>query len=235
MSDLFQPPSHNEVEGKVFYVLTIVVLIQFSYPITENNNTLVLIAFQFLYAMLFGAGIMLTRHDRKAVRRLAIMSVVWIIATIITYIFNQTAVWALIVTYLIYAFLQITITSILMQFIFRAKRINRDVLYAAIAVYLLLGAIFIPVYGLVESLTYAMSGTHAFTGGIIVDGIFAWQDFNYYSYVTLTTLGYGDILPVTMLAKAAVSIEAIIGVMYVTIIMARLVSLYSEDASQLTE
>lgn len=53
--------------------------------------------------------------------------------------------------------------------------------------------------------------------------------------MTLTTLGYGDILPATMLAKAAVSIQAIIGVMYLTIIMARLVSLYSAEFTLMLE
>jgi voltage-gated potassium channel len=111
------------------------------------------------------------------------------------------------------------------------------VLYAAIAIYLLLGAVFVPVYGLVDTLTFELSGgtLHAFVGGSAGAGnLFAWQDFIYFSHVTLTTLGYGDILPVTMVAKAAVAFEAIIGVMYLTIIMARLVSLYSADFNRKT-
>lgn len=83
-------------------------------------------------------------------------------------------------------------------------------------------------------MTFALSNgeVNAFVGGIAPEGaIFAWQDMIYYSYVTLTTLGYGDILPQTMLAKVAVSAESIIGVLYLTIIMARLVSLYSADVN----
>ena len=58
---------------------------------------------------------------------------------------------------------------------------------------------------------------------------FPWQSFIYYSYATLTTLGYGDILPVTMWARSMASLEAIVGVMYITVIMARLVGLYSSE------
>ena len=88
---------------------------------------------------------------------------------------------------------------------------------------------------LIDTFTLILSdGTvNAFTGGIAGEGvIFAWQDFVYYSYVTLTTLGYGDILPATYLAKWAVTAEAIVGVLYITIVMARLIGLYSADVHQ---
>lgn len=65
---------------------------------------------------------------------------------------------------------------------------------------------------------------NTFTGGVALDGaVFAWRNFIYYSYVTQTTLGYDDILPVTMFAKVAVSIEAIVGVMYLTIIIGQFI------------
>ncbi|MCP4417660.1 MAG: two pore domain potassium channel family protein [Chloroflexi bacterium] len=43
----------------------------------------------------------------------------------------------------------------------------------------------------------------------------------------MTTLGYGDVLPVTMWARAFATLEASVGVLYITIIMARLVGLYA--------
>ena len=48
-----------------------------------------------------------------------------------------------------------------------------------------------------------------------------------FSIITLTTLGYGDIIPVGDFARTLVSLESIIGVMYPSIIIARLVGLYS--------
>ncbi|MCA9905846.1 MAG: two pore domain potassium channel family protein, partial [Anaerolineae bacterium] len=59
-----------------------------------------------------------------------------------------------------------------------------------------------------------------------------WQHIAYYSAVTLTTMGYGDVLPVTAWARSLASLEAIIGVLYLTVVVARLVGLY---ASQETE
>jgi len=62
----------------------------------------------------------------------------------------------------------------------------------------------------------------AYRTGTPIDG----SDFLYYSYTTLTTLGYGDIVPVTSQARSVSIVEAIIGVMYLAIIISRLVGLY---------
>ena len=51
-----------------------------------------------------------------------------------------------------------------------------------------------------------------------------WPDYLYFSFVTLTTLGYGDILPVSELAQNLSSLEAVIGVLSPTVMIARFVS-----------
>lgn len=224
----------DTIDGKVIYVLGIVLLVQSIYPITESGNQLLLLVYQMIYASLILVGIIVTRNKPTLVRLLSIFGVIWVVAGAI-YTFNQDATWANMVGYTAYIVFQVVVTWILMGYVFTVRTITRDVLYAAVAIYLLLGAIFVPIYGLIETLTFTLSdGTlHAFSGVTLVeDRFFPWQDFIYYSYVTLTTLGYGDILPVTMLAKVVVSLEAIIGVMYLTIIMARLVSLYSAEVNR---
>ncbi|MCZ6631886.1 MAG: ion channel [bacterium] len=50
-----------------------------------------------------------------------------------------------------------------------------------------------------------------------------------YSYATLTTLGYGDITPTTLWAGSFAGLEAIVGVLYIAILMARLVGLYAHQ------
>ncbi|NDJ76666.1 MAG: hypothetical protein GYB65_10440 [Chloroflexi bacterium] len=224
----------EKIEGKVVYVLGIVLLVQFIYPITETGNPALLLVYQVVYASLILAGIIITRNNPRLVRLLIVFGVA-LIAAGASYTFNQDAVWANLTGYLAYIAFDVVVTWTLLKYLFETRTITRDVIYAAVAVYLLLGAVFVPVYGLVDTLTFELSdgAQHAFVGGSTgADEVFAWQDFIYYSYVTLTTLGYGDILPVTMVAKAAVTLEAIVGVMYLTIIMARLVSLYSADFSR---
>ncbi|MED5507152.1 MAG: potassium channel family protein, partial [Planctomycetota bacterium] len=48
----------------------------------------------------------------------------------------------------------------------------------------------------------------------------------YYSIITLTTVGYGDIVPASPVARAIVSMEAVVGQIYLTVIVARLVGLH---------
>jgi hypothetical protein len=100
----------------------------------------------------------------------------------------------------------------------RSGPITYHRLNGAVAAYLLLGLIFAHAYSLV-----ALARPGAFTGPIMVaDGPRA---FFYFSFVTLTTTGFGDVLPVHPVARALVSLEAVTGTLYVAITLARLVSL----------
>ena len=59
-----------------------------------------------------------------------------------------------------------------------------------------------------------------------------WQQLVYYSYVTLTTVGYGDITPVGSYAQSVASFEAVLGVLYTVILLSRLVGMRSSNAAQ---
>ena len=52
----------------------------------------------------------------------------------------------------------------------------------------------------------------------------------YYSFVTLTTLGYGEITPVSITARNLAAMEAVTGVLYLATLVARLVGLYRSEA-----
>jgi hypothetical protein len=63
-------------------------------------------------------------------------------------------------------------------------------------------------------------------------GAVSWQQFVYYSLITLSTAGYGDILPANMWARMLAGLEVTIGVLYIAILVARLVSLYDVQRRQ---
>jgi voltage-gated potassium channel len=94
----------------------------------------------------------------------------------------------------------------------------------AICVYLLLGVVWSECYALLEFLI-----PHSFSG-LTETAAATWNpDWIYYSFVTLTTLGYGDILPLTSLARSLAFMEAVVGQFYVAILVAGLVSAYISD------
>lgn len=108
--------------------------------------------------------------------------------------------------------------------IVRAKRMGREMLFAGLAVYLLLGIAYASAYQLVEII---YPGSFIYDNGLQLSQKIDFYDFKYFSFTTLTTVGFGDIIPVTPYAKSVVVLEEITGVLYLAAIVARLVSVSS--------
>lgn len=113
----------------------------------------------------------------------------------------------------------------LLLYVLRVRRVDSEVLCGAISAYLLLAILFATAYALVA---------------VLIPGSFAWTapapsrpmagfDALYFSFVTLSTVGYGDIVPVSNAARMLAMAEATGGMFYITVLMARLVSVYSRD------
>jgi len=111
----------------------------------------------------------------------------------------------------------VVLCGVVLALVVRRGPITARRIQGAIAVYLLLGFIWAEAYELV-----ALWHPGAFTGTVHGSGSLPWT---YYSFVTLTTMGYGDIMPVHPLARAAAVLEALTGQLYLAIMLARLVSL----------
>jgi voltage-gated potassium channel Kch len=101
---------------------------------------------------------------------------------------------------------------------FRAGPVNVHRIQGAVAAYLLLGLAWTLAYELV-----AFRAAGAFSGTGL--GGAERPDFIYFSFVTLTTVGYGDVTPVDPVARSLAVAEALTGQLYPAILLARLVSL----------
>lgn len=117
----------------------------------------------------------------------------------------------------------------LISFILRAPRVNTEVLCAAIAGYLLLGLVWGYAYMIV-----GWQDPDAFSYARSVGNISAQDPFHatYFSFITLTTTGYGDIAPVSNMARTLAVMESIAGTFYLTILIARLVAVYSRRTAE---
>ena len=103
--------------------------------------------------------------------------------------------------------------------VFRSGPVTRDRILGAVAAYLLFGLTWASAYHLV-----AMHIPEAFAGAAPKDSE-SWSAWTYFSFVTLTTVGYGDITPVSQPARSLAMLEALTGQLYPAILLARLVSL----------
>jgi hypothetical protein len=116
----------------------------------------------------------------------------------------------------------------LLRFVLRAPSVNTEVLCASIAAYLMLGLLWTVAYWLVDQLT---PGAFAFNTNEGTQSIRGFNAF-YFSFVTLSTVGYGDITPVSKVARMLAAMEAMTGLLYVAVLIARLVALYSSPKSE---
>jgi hypothetical protein len=114
-------------------------------------------------------------------------------------------------------------TYCVLRYVLQSKVITRDQIFAGISVYLMLGLAFGCLYYLLAVLNANCFAASNLKPG---DGV---PDLMYFSFVTLATLGYGDITPVTKVARTMAEVEAVAGTLYIAIFMARLVSLRGSD------
>jgi voltage-gated potassium channel len=117
-----------------------------------------------------------------------------------------------------------------LHFILRAPRVNSEVICAGLSIYLLLGLMWMFAYLLVAR---GVPDAFAFNAGPAADQSLHGANAFYFSFITLCTVGYGDITPVSHVARMLAAMEAITGTLYVAVLISRLVALYSSEKLQL--
>lgn len=112
----------------------------------------------------------------------------------------------------------------ILAYIRAARRVNLDVIFASVCAYLLLGLIFADACFFLES-THPGSFRLPDAGG-------GQYQFIYYSFVTLTTLGYGDIVAAGKGARSLAILEAVLGQLYLAVLIGWLVGAYSAEVRE---
>lgn len=108
--------------------------------------------------------------------------------------------------------------AVILRRVFAAGSITVARIEGAVAVYLLVGVLWALLY---EALLLQVPGAFTAAAGIAPGQ----ADLSYFSFVTLTTVGYGDVTPVSPAARSLAVVEALIGQLYPAVLIARLVSL----------
>jgi len=117
-----------------------------------------------------------------------------------------------------FAYLLLAVGNALVRVVF-ATAVSPDRLLGAVCVYMLLGIIWATAYAM---LNMVMPGAFSVESGRFIET----NEWLYYSFVTMTTLGYGDIVPLGATARALAYGQSIVGQFYIAILVAGLVSAY---------
>ncbi|PWV54938.1 potassium channel family protein [Nocardiopsis sp. L17-MgMaSL7] len=199
-------------------------LLHFAYPLTLRGQL-----WEMLYVLLYPAvvflGVRVVRDEGHRLVPVAVLSVVFLAAGFWAALHPAVPTARLGLFCAVVLFQGYLILKLLV-FVFTYRRRHRgetgpQLIMAAVCAYLLLGGVFAALFGIVEAL-WPGSFEDSLSSGTAVD----WQDLTYLSFVTLVTLGYGDLVPVTPWARSLATAEAVAGTLFLTTVIARIVGAY---------
>jgi hypothetical protein len=111
---------------------------------------------------------------------------------------------------------------VIRRIVLRTDRITGDTINGAICVYLLLGLGWSHAYALLDAIE---PGSFTVSTESVATSAHAFEGFIGYSFVTLTTLGYGNVVPLTPRGESLAIAEAITGQLYLAVLLARFVAM----------
>ena len=211
---------HGGRSGNCRFLLAILIALVVTFPFLLDVASPPVLAIPL--ACVFLAGVIVTDSRPAYVRRAALLAGLQVGLTLVSIgerameaPYNFTLVLALLST----AALILLSMWCVFRYVMRARIITRDQIYAGICMYVMLGFAFGSLFYLVYLLDPTSFGYESFGGKD--------PDLMYFSFVTLATLGYGDITPRSPAVRGLAVLEALVGMIYIAVFMARLVSLRS--------
>jgi Ion channel len=221
------PVSKGRQQSKFFYLLVAQILLIALFPYLAKPG-LPTVFFRLLSALAFLSAVYAV-SDKRAQWIIGI--VLAVPSGILNALFTFRPDPRLAVPSLVSAILFLGFTLIsLLRAVLRTETVTRDTIYGALSVYLLMAIVWGVAYLLLETLQ---------PGGLAMDSTkhpnhtIDWFDCMFYSFVTLTSLGYGDIVPISAGSRSLSVLEAVGGMMYVAVLIARLVGVYAATRSEL--
>ncbi len=213
-------------KDKFLFLLISLLLIFFFYPFVQKTYTETVIL-DIVFLIILISSIYSISHRRKILVISLLLALTALGSTVINYFLVTVSLRLVAISTfgLFFVLMAVTILSTIMK----AKKVTTETIYASICVYLLLGVIWTMMFSVIEIIS---PGSFLSGGSPIVDlqgdpiKQNAFASFIYYSFVTLTTLGYGDIVPVSPHARAISSLEAVVGQLFIAVLIARLVGMH---------
>ncbi len=179
-----------------------------------------LLGIALLITLLF--SVLVISHSKKLMMLATLLAVPLVFGSIQSIVGSVVEISSLIISLCGVAFVFLII-SVMLRDMFTSTKVDGALIVGSISLYLLLGLMWGFIY---------MTIDYAFPGSFNSDFIQTMElkdrtgELMYYSMVTLTTLGYGDITPLSAPARAMATMEAVVGQLYLTVLVARLVGMH---------
>ena len=196
------------------YLLASIFLVFFLGPIGFDYGLLSIMNLEILFLTILTFSIFLHEHNSKLFK-LTVISLLIILINILFFDFNQSVLQYFLKLFII----SVTIIELFKEII-RTKKIDFHIISSAISIYILIGIFWYLLFMFLLMIDPDSFHIRNFNPEMVT------IDMIYFSFTTLTTLGYGDITPLSYTAKMWSITEAMMGVMFLAIMISRVVSLF---------
>lgn len=180
-----------------------------------------------LWGVLLG-GLWAIHRQRSLLRFALALAVIVFLANAATYLYpTQKAVF---ISCLLDLALLVFVTAIILSHVIEQGQVDSDRIFGAVCGYLLIGLLWALIYGALDIVQPgSFYGIQSSTTAEVSDPAPHFADMDpyiYYSFVTLSTVGYGDIVATTHAARSLSALEAVVGHLYLAVVVARLIGLH---------
>jgi Ion channel len=197
---------------RTFFLLVSLLVLIILLPLLENSilGSIVLLV---LFAFILLFGVYAISYD---IRNIAISLMLAVPTFIVVWTETfQSSQPLLIARYILSMLTILFILITILWKILSVEKVSIDEIYGAVCVYILIALVFSQVY----SLLYVLSPNSFY----FTYGDFSFSSILYFSFVALSSVGFGDIVAITPLARAVVTLELIAGVLFIAVLIARLI------------
>jgi hypothetical protein len=210
-----------DLTGHKFFLLFLFLLATLVlYPYVQNGGF-----GYFAFRVLGGVGILIAVYAIRLRRTLLLVALLLAVPAILErMLLRQPDAGALSILSIVLSFVfDVFIVVVIVQRVFSQDQPNSETIFGALCIYLMVGFAFASMYGMVSALQPKAFYLDPLTNLHVVPDRF---DFIYYSFATLTSLGATGITAVSAPARSLSVIEAILGVLYLAVSIARLMTAY---------
>lgn len=172
-----------------------------------------------LFLGLIFAGLILVETHNKLKRAIIFLTAILVISARIIGIFYELGTIASIILFMVVFLYFVIIEHELMVQIFKSNVITFNVIFGAFTGYIVIGILGSFIFQLIYTL---------YPGSFHIQGD-SMEELFYYSFITLTTIGYGDIAPLTPMARNVAILIGLVGQFYIATIMALIIGKFFQN------